>query len=129
MWKKVTAWFLAEDSESLQFGFLKIKQDVALNEMLWFNVISQSVTSGALIQAVMETVENWQEIREEFWMGKMMLWLATQPHSMYLDILNLCSCWLKDLQEVGHQLQGENFTTNRKGCGVHLCARGACKCC
>jgi hypothetical protein len=82
---------LVDALESLLPGFLKIKKDVAQNDQLWFDVLSQSFTSGALVQAVMETVENWKDIREEFWMGKMLLWLATQPNSMYHLYVNFAA--------------------------------------
>jgi hypothetical protein len=62
-------------------GFLKISKETVDNDLVWFDVLSQAFTSGALVEGVMETLEGWREIRKDYDVGNIILWLASQPKS------------------------------------------------
>ena len=51
------------------------------NDLTWFQILCQGFTSGAHVERVLQAVDNWKEIQEDFRMGKLIFWLADQPSS------------------------------------------------
>lgn len=94
-----------ECAAPLLAGFVRIKQDEITNDLVWFGVLSQQFTSGALVDGVMEKLEDWDGIKDDFAIGNFMLWLATQPAGKALKIVTHCRCGGKGIHKAVHQLK------------------------
>lgn len=105
-----------EKPSALLEGFVRIKKEEIFNDLVWFGVLSQGLTAGAIVEGVLETLANWEEIRDDFGMGYVMQWVGVQPAGKDCTLVTPVRSGDQSLQEGLHECQGQGGASQGEGC-------------